>query len=282
MRLWGVLLMLLATATWAQDTTPHCAEQSSDMNNWHDCGDPHQTHDQPQCTLFHPCHDSDPGPAPAPAPPKPYHDDPRTWQPQYQESYIYDTLHDGNKFGSPLPWELNEFGFPYVQAQGLLDRMAEDNATLDMELYRDWLEHLEEEHGLDVYYTWEDPASMKKAIEEINDRALKIVEQVLRDQIARLQPFSWDSPQLKAEKFRVAKKRIAVLDAMRDDTQMFKMDGSYLDTPRLIEQFFAANGPHKGQSFRANETLKELIEISKTGAWESVKCSEDFQVICGR
>jgi hypothetical protein len=288
----AVLMCALPSAAQVPDTGPgNCAEQSSDKNNWHPCDS--SSGSESHCTLFHPCHGDQKFPATEPAhsgetngniPPKV---DPRTYEPQYTDAYKWEVFHEDNKAGNPLPWEKDDAGTIYVEAQAILDRLEPVHKGIeDIELYRDWADHLVQ--GISINEGWEDLDVTDKAIEEINKRAIELVKQTLIAQLDRIRAFESDSPELKQQKEMVARQRMAIVQTLNNEQapRWIAVDKTWrIDSPRVVRSLSAARGKTtnhywQGEAYEANNALKSLIRVSETGDWENLRCPQEGMTYC--
>jgi len=117
-------------------------------------------------------------------------------------------------------------------------------------------------------------------MDEINREAIKLVRQVLLEQLRRLEPLDWSA---ETEEHRQLIRTLLV-----NREEILKNGISSPDfPPPLIEELpqYRALDPNspRYRIFQANSTLRGLIRISETGAWEKLDCPANLvRAFCGR
>lgn len=218
---------------------------------------------------------------------------------------LYRDNHENNNAGQPLPWDKVTATYAQIEAQGLMDRWkayTNDPYHKDVELLKDWTSKLR--LTIDIVYSWEDPLVAKQVVSELNNKCLEYVKQTLSDQILKLQPFVYDSPEVAAMKSRIIHEREDILscglprcettvEQYRDLDQVRveqyrNLDQGHYDTaaPGIVEvetaHFRSPDDPIKGDlEFTANPTLDRLIKVAKGESWEKTCSETGDEVWCG-
>jgi hypothetical protein len=198
--------------------------------------------------------------------------------PPYSQAYLYSLFHDNNVPGKPLPWENTcddcRHAEATIEAQALIDRWAAYQTAKDPELLQNWSHYLLK-YSVKVAYSWESKEQMEKVLADLNKETIRQVRNTLLWQISKLEPFEYDSPELKNRKRYIVERS---LDMLKNGDRQWDPEFG----PPIIEMMYEAQlaGPPM-VTYKANNTMRRLISLVEDGDLSKRDCNT-WDSFCGK
>lgn len=199
--------------------------------------------------------------------------------PQYTQEYLNKLFLDKD----PLVWDKERCSIVWdegkpstecvalIKALTLIEKLRRNQGIDDPIFLEDWIQHLLKYPTIYfLFYGVEDDV-FRHAIDELNKKTIDKVAKMLIQQTLKLEPFAWDSPEMKQLKLRAIEDHRTEMDRIlaeqRADMTIYVKPDYWDAQTHLGFMHGEAGVDTRFYLYRTTPAFRQLIKISQDGSW---------------